>query len=46
MLLPAGSFKPAFHIHCRFAVRPVRDAIPHFKALPAQFGGTDETVDW
>ncbi|HTB78890.1 MAG TPA: GFA family protein [Polyangiaceae bacterium] len=46
MLLPAGKFQPAFHIHCQSAVRPVRDAIPHFKALPAQFGGTDETVDW
>jgi hypothetical protein len=45
-LLPEGKFKPTFHIHSRLAVRPVRDELPHYKALPAVFGGTDETVDW
>jgi hypothetical protein len=45
-LLPAGSFQPAFHIHCRYAVRPVRDELPHYEALPAGFGGSDVTVDW
>jgi hypothetical protein len=45
-LLPAGEFRPAFHMHCRFAVNPIEDALPHFKGLPARFGGSDETVDW
>jgi hypothetical protein len=38
--------KPAFHTHCQHAVLPVKDDLPHFKNLPARFGGTDETVDW
>ena len=45
-LLPEGKFKPTFHIQTRFAVRPVRDELPHFKGLPAAFGGTDETIGW
>jgi hypothetical protein len=45
-LLAAGSFRPAHHIQCRYAVAPVKDDLPHFKSLPAGLGGTDETVDW
>jgi hypothetical protein len=45
-LLPKGTFTPTFHIQCQFAVRPVRDDLPHFKALPTQFGGSGETVEW
>ena len=45
-LLPPGAFEPTFHMHCRFAVRPVSDGLPHFLALPARFGGSDVTVDW
>jgi hypothetical protein len=45
-LLPRGMFQPAFHMQCVFAVRPVKDDLPHFKAFPARFGGSDETVDW
>jgi Glutathione-dependent formaldehyde-activating enzyme len=45
-LLPAGMFTPTFHMHCRCAIRPVRDDLPHFASRPARFGGTDETVDW
>jgi hypothetical protein len=45
-LLPKGTFRPTFHIQCQFAVRPVKDDLPHYKAYPAQFGGSDETVDW
>ncbi len=45
-LLPDGMFRPAFHIHCRHAVLPVADDLPHYAALPAAFGGTDEKVDW
>lgn len=45
-LLPAELFKPAFHIRCQHAVMPVKDALPHFKDVPAAFGGSDETVGW
>jgi hypothetical protein len=45
-LLPSDMLKPAFHIHCRHAILPVKDDLPHFKGLPASFGGADETVDW
>jgi hypothetical protein len=45
-LLPVSAFQPTFHMHCRFAVRPVRDELPHYASRPARFGGSDETVDW
>ncbi len=45
-LLPPEPFRPAFHMHCRFAVCPVVDGLPHYKARPARFGGSDETVNW
>lgn len=44
--LPEGVFRPDFHIHCREAIAPVRDGLPHYEALPSAFGGTDRTVDW
>ena len=45
-LLPAGVFKPSFHMNCRYAVYPVADGLPHFKGRPARFGGSDERVEW
>ncbi|WP_062365209.1 GFA family protein [Variovorax paradoxus] len=45
-LLPAELFKPAFHIHCQRAVAPVKDGLPHFKDMPAAFGGCDEVIGW
>lgn len=45
-VLPPEEFRPTFHMHCRFAVRPVRDELPHYAGLPERFGGSDETVDW
>jgi hypothetical protein len=45
-LLPAGMFHPTFHMQCQFAVRPVKDDLPHFSSRPARFGGSDETVEW
>jgi hypothetical protein len=45
-LLPPSEFKPTFHMHCAFAVRPVVDDLPHYKSRPARFGGSDELVDW
>jgi hypothetical protein len=46
ILLPNGTFQPQFHIHCQRALIPVQDALPHFKAFPARFGGSDELVSW
>lgn len=45
-LLPPGKFQPAFHVQCQFAVRPVVDDLPHYKGMPARFGGSDEAVGW
>lgn len=45
-LLPAGEFRPQFHVNCGSAVLPVRDGLPHFTNMPAAFGGSDEEVDW
>lgn len=45
-LLPAELFAPTFHIRCRQAAVTVKDDLPHFRDVPAMFGGTDETVDW
>ncbi len=45
-LLPAELFKPQFHIRCQRAVVEVRDDLPHYKDVPASFGGSDETADW
>jgi hypothetical protein len=45
-LLPPGMFRPEFHIHCQHAVLPVVDGLPHYRALPAAFGGADDVVEW
>ena len=45
-LLPPGEFQPAFHVQCQFAVRPIVDDLPHYKGMPARFGGSDEWVGW
>jgi hypothetical protein len=45
-LLPPGKFRAAFHMQCKFAVRPVKDDLPHYASRPARFGGSDEVVDW
>jgi hypothetical protein len=39
-------FAPAFHMHCREAVAPVRDDLPHYAQQPAALGGEDTQVDW
>jgi hypothetical protein len=44
--LPAGSFTPAFHIHCAEALAPVRDGLPHYATSPGLFGGDDRMVEW
>jgi hypothetical protein len=45
-LLPLGLFQPSFHMNCDSARLPVRDALPHYRQLPAFMDGTDETAEW
>lgn len=45
-LLPDDAFQAQFHMHCGFAVRPVKDDLPHYASRPPQFGGSDQQVDW
>lgn len=45
-LFPEGTFAPGAHIHCKFAVAPIRDGLPHYLDLPAEFGGSGELADW
>jgi hypothetical protein len=46
-LLPPGVFRPSFHINCRFAIAPVRDALPHYAGFPTAMGGeNDLQVEW
>lgn len=44
--LPAGVFRPEFHIHGRHALAPVRDELAHYLALPPVFGGDGARADW
>lgn len=44
--LPKGLLRPEFHLQCQFALLTVRDDLPHYKALPARFGGSDACVAW
>lgn len=45
-LLPKAMHRPRFHMQCRYALAPVQDDLPHYKAVPACFGGADVTVGW
>ena len=45
-LLPKGEFSPQLHVQCQHAVLPVVDNLPHYKGFPANFGGSEELVDW
>lgn len=45
-LLPKEQFKPQLHLQCQHAVLPIVDNLPHYKDLPAAFGGTGELVGW
>ena len=45
-LLPPEAFRPEFHMNCRFAVRPVVDALPHYLGRPPQFAGSDDRAEW
>jgi len=45
-LLAPGMFNPEFHSQCQYTSGPIKDDLPHFKATPARFGGSDELMQW
>lgn len=45
-LLPAGRFKPEFHVHCRYAAARIEDDLPHYKDTPTKFRGSGEQMSW
>lgn len=45
-LLPPGAFKPKMHVQCQHALLPVQDDLPHYKAFPPAFGGSDACIAW
>lgn len=45
-LLPSPMRRPEFHMQCRYAVLPVQDDLPHYRGVPARFGGSDELAGW
>ena len=38
------AFKPAFHVHYQETVHSMKDGLPKFKDLPAEAGGSGETL--
>ena len=43
-LLPSLPFVPQLHVHYQENVLPIADALPKFKDLPGEMGGSGETV--
>lgn len=43
---PAGAFAPQMHLHCDYAVAAVIDGLPHYRNIPAEYGGSGDRVDW
>jgi hypothetical protein len=42
--IPALTFTPGVHINYAETVLPMRDGLPKFKDVPAEFGGSGETM--
>ena len=38
-------FKPSFHINYKNAIMPIKDGLPKFKDMPADMGGSGDTMD-
>ena len=43
-ILPTLEFKPEIHVHYAAAVLRIKDGLPKFKDLPAEFGGSGDEV--
>ena len=42
--IPDLTFTPGVHINYAETVLPMRDGLPKFKDVPAEFGGSGETM--
>jgi hypothetical protein len=42
--IPDFGFDPQLHIHYQEKVLPLRDGLPKFRDLPAEFGGSGDTL--
>jgi hypothetical protein len=42
--IPTLTFSPGVHINYAETVLPMRDGLPKFKDVPAEFGGSGETI--
>jgi hypothetical protein len=42
--IPALPFEPELHVHYQEAVLPIRDGLPKLKDVPAELGGSGETL--
>ncbi len=42
--LPDLDFKPALHVHYQESVLPIHDGLPKMKDVPAELGGSGETL--
>ncbi|WP_417531102.1 GFA family protein [Marinobacter lipolyticus] len=42
--LPDLDFKPALHVHYQESVLPIHDGLPKMKDVPAEMGGSGETL--
>ena len=42
--LPTLTFSPGVHVNYAETVLPMRDGLPKFKDLPAEFGGSGEQI--
>ena len=42
--LPDLKFTPALHVHYQESVLPIKDGLPKMKDMPAEMGGSGETL--
>jgi hypothetical protein len=43
-VLPGLRFQPAFHVFYAESVLPIRDGLPKYRDMPAEVGGSGETI--
>lgn len=44
-IIPDLTFEPALHVHYQESVLRIVDGLPKMRDLPAEMGGTGETLD-
>ncbi|MNF02596.1 hypothetical protein D3C80_2017660 [compost metagenome] len=43
-LIPQLTYRPALHVHYQEAVLPIRDGLPKLRDLPAEMGGSGQSL--